>query len=135
MPIKISEKTIKSGFIEKVKKLSGQNIHKCFQCGTCGGACPMSAQLTTLPRQIIRMAQFGLEENIYACNTFWTCASCHNCSVNCPRGIDLAKVMEAIRLLSLRKNINHIEPSQLPAETLKELPQIAMVSCFRKMTS
>jgi heterodisulfide reductase subunit C2 len=135
MPIKISEKTIKSDFIEKVKKLSGQNIHKCFQCGACGGACPMSAQLATLPRQIIRMAQFGLEENINECNTFWTCASCHNCSVNCPRGIDLAKVMEAIRLLSLRKNVNHVEPSQLPAETIKELPQIAMVSCFRKMTS
>jgi heterodisulfide reductase subunit C len=135
MPIKISEKTIKNDFIEKVKKLSGQNIHKCFQCGTCGGACPMSGQLQTLPRQVIRMAQFGLEDQINECSTFWTCASCHSCSVNCPRGIDLAKVMEAIRQLSLRKNVNHVEPSKLPAETVKELPQIAMVSCFRKMTS
>lgn len=135
MPITISEKTIKSDFIEKVKKLSGQNIHKCFQCGTCGGACPMSGQLETLPRKIIRMAQFGLEEDIADSKTFWTCASCHTCSVTCPRGIDLAKVMEALRQLSLRKNVNYVEPSKLPPETVKEMPQIAMVSCFRKMTS
>lgn len=135
MPIAISEKTIKSEFIEKVKKLSGQNIHECFQCGTCGGACPMSGQLETLPRKIMRMAQFGLEDNIADSKTFWTCASCHTCSVTCPRGIDLAKVMEALRLLTLRKNINYLEPSKLSAQTVKELPQIAMVSCFRKMTS
>lgn len=135
MPITISEKTIKKDFIEKVEKLSGQDIHKCFQCGTCGGACPMSGQLETLPRKIMRLAQFGLEENIADCKTFWTCASCHTCSVTCPRGVDLAKVMEALRLLTLRKNINYLELSKLSAETIKEMPQIAMVSCFRKMTS
>jgi heterodisulfide reductase subunit C len=135
MPITISEKTIKKDFIEKVMKLSGQDIYQCFQCGTCGGACPMSGQLETLPRKIMRMAQFGLEEELSDSKTFWTCASCHTCSVICPRGVDLAKVMEALRLISLRKNINHLEPSKLPAETVKEMPQIAMVSCFRKMTS
>ncbi len=135
MPIEISEKTVKSEFIEKVAKLSGQNIYKCFQCGTCGGACPMSGQMDTMPRKIMRLAQFGLEDQVSDYKTFWMCASCHNCTVNCPRGIDLARVMEAIRLLTLRKNINRIEPSQLPAETVKELPQIAMVSCFRKLTS
>jgi heterodisulfide reductase subunit C len=55
--------------------------------------------------------------------------------VNCPRGIDLARVMEAVRLLTLRKNVNRIEPSKMIDEELKKLPQIAMVSCFRKMTS
>ena len=135
MPIKISQKNVKSDFLERIRKLSGQNIYKCFQCGTCGGACPMSGLLDRLPRQIIRMTQFGLEDEVLESKTCWTCASCHSCSVNCPRGIDLARVMEAIRLLTLRKNENHVEPSKLPAETVKEVPQIAMVSCFRKMTS
>jgi heterodisulfide reductase subunit C len=134
MPIQVSEKTVKRDFIEKVVKLSGQNIYKCFQCGTCGGACPMSDHMETVPRKIMRMAQLGMEEEVNSCSTFWTCASCHTCTVNCPRGIDLAKVMEAIRLLTLRKNVNYIEPSQMDAEDLKELPQIAMVSCFRKLT-
>lgn len=81
------------------------------------------------------MAQLGLEENVKESQTGWTCASCHTCSANCPRGIDLARVMEAVRLLTLRKNVNMIEPSKLPAETIRELPQIALVSCFRKLTS
>ncbi len=95
----------------------------------------MSGQMDRLPRQVMRMAQFGLEDDVIDSKTCWTCASCHTCSVNCPRGIDLARVMEAIRQLTLRKNENFVEPSQLPAEVVKELPQIAMVSCFRKMTS
>lgn len=135
MPIEISEKTIKHEFIEKVSQLSGQDIFQCFQCGTCGGACPMSGQMDTLPRRIMRMAQLGMEESVSGAGSSWTCASCHTCSANCPRGIDLARVMEAVRLLTLRKNINMIEPSRLSAETVRDLPQIALVSCFRKMTS
>ncbi len=135
MPIEISEKTIKHEFIEKVSQLSGQDIFMCFQCGTCGGACPMSGEMDTLPRRIMRMAQLGMEAEVSGSQTSWHCASCHTCTANCPRGIDLARVMEAVRLLTLRKNINMINPSSLPAETIKELPQIALVSCFRKLTS
>lgn len=135
MPIEISEKTVKNEFIEKVAKLSGQNIYKCFQCGTCGGACPMSGHMDTPPRRIMRMAQLGMEECVAESKTYWTCASCHTCTVSCPRGIDLARVMEAIRQLTLRKNVNMVEPSQLEEDVLKELPQIAMVSCFRKLTA
>jgi len=135
MPIEISEKTVKGEFIEKVMKLSGQNIYKCFQCGTCGGGCPMTDHMDTMPRKIMRMTQLGLEEAVEESKTSWTCASCHSCTVSCPRGIDLARVMEAIRQLTLRRNVDMVEPSKLDEETLRELPQIAMVSCFRKLTS
>ncbi len=134
MPIEISKKTVKNDFIDKVNELSGQNIYECMQCGMCTGSCPMTGQLDTLPRRVIRMIQLGLEEKVIDCKTFWTCASCYSCSVNCPRGIDLARVMEALRLLILRKNIDYIELSKLTAETVEELPQIAMVSGFRKLT-
>lgn len=135
MPIEISDKSIKHEFIERVGRLSGQDIYRCFQCGTCGGACPMSGQMETLPRRIMRMAQLGMEDRVSASGTGWTCASCHTCTVNCPRGIDLARVMEAVRLLTLRKNVNAIEPSRLSPDALRELPQVALVSCFRKLTS
>lgn len=136
MPIKLSSKTIKKEFIDKVVELSGQDIYKCFQCGTCGGACPMSAQLEIVPRRIVRMIQMGMEDALAEAKTCWTCASCHDCSVSCPRGIDLARVMEALRQLNLRKsNVDYVNPSELSRETVEELPQIAMVSCFRKLTS
>jgi heterodisulfide reductase subunit C len=95
----------------------------------------MSGHMDAPPRKIMRMAQLGMEECVGEAKGQWTCASCHTCTVNCPRGVDLARVMEAIRQLTLRKNVNIVEPSELDEEVLKELPQIAMVSCFRKLTS
>ncbi|MGD9033972.1 MAG: 4Fe-4S dicluster domain-containing protein [Desulfobacteraceae bacterium] len=135
MPIKISPKTIDRGHIEKIGELSGQNVHQCFQCGTCGGSCPMAHHMDALPRKIMHLLQLGLTQEIEMQNTCLVCSSCHACSVRCPRGVDLARVMEAIRLMTLRKNQNFIEPSQLPAKIMKEYPGIAMVSAFRKLTS
>jgi len=94
----------------------------------------MSDHMETVPRKMMRMAQLGLEEAVMDAKTCWTCASCHTCTVVCPRGIDLARVMEAVRLLTLRKNMNMVDVNT-QAEAAKEMPQIALVSCFRKLTS
>ena len=134
MPIKISPKTIKKEFISKLEELSGQNIQQCFQCGTCTASCPMLDQMDVTPRKIVHMAQLGLEEELEDLKTCWICASCHTCNVRCPRGVDLPRVMEALRQMTLRKNKNYVEPSQMPAEVVKETPQIAMVAGFRKLT-
>jgi len=135
MTVRLSTKTVDKDFIEKLKEVSGQSIHKCMQCGMCTGSCPMAEQFDTSPRRIMRMVQCGLEENIGEYKTFWTCASCYNCSVNCPRGIDIARVMETLRLLNLRKNTDFVKISEIPKETIEEMPQIALVSGFRKLTS
>ena len=135
MTIKVNHKTAKKDFIEKLEKLSGQNIQQCFQCGTCTGMCPMIEHMDVPPRKIVHMAQLGLEEELEDVEACWICASCHSCNVRCPRGVDLPKVMEALRLLSLRKNKNYIEPSKLDEETIKDCPQIALVAGFRKLTS
>ena len=135
MTIKVNLKTAKKDFIEKLEKLSGQNIQQCFQCGTCTGMCPMIEHMDAHPRKVMHMAQLGLEDMLEDIQSCWVCASCHSCNVRCPRGVDLPKVMEALRLLSLRKNKNYIEPSELDKETIKDCPQIALVSGFRKLTS
>jgi heterodisulfide reductase subunit C len=75
-----------------------------------------------------------LEEEIANSKTVWVCASCLACAVNCPRGFDLSKVMEAIRLLTLRKNVDQIRPEDISPQQRCELPQIAMVSGLRKFT-
>ena len=94
----------------------------------------MAANMDLSPRQIILLARLGLEEDIADSKTVWTCASCLTCTVNCPRGFDLSKIMEAIRLLTLRKNVDHVSPQDIPPEERYELPQIAMVSGLRKFT-
>ena len=134
MPLKISYRTIDAQFQNKVREISGQNFYKCFQCGTCAGSCPMNDHISATPRKLMAMLQLGLSDFLEDVNTPWVCASCHTCMVRCPRGIDIPKVMEAMRQISLRQNNNQIEPSNLQPEEVIDLPQIAMVSGFRKLT-
>jgi len=134
MPLKISTRTIDTALKRRVREISGETFSKCFQCGTCAGSCPMVEHLTATPRRIMALLQAGQREALEAVNTPWVCASCHTCMVRCPRGVDIPKVMEALRQIVLRKNINRIEPSNLEPEEVVDLPQIAMVSGFRKLT-
>lgn len=135
MSVTISSKRLRHESVEKVKELSGQNLQLCYQCGMCSGNCPAAPNMDISPRRIIELARLGLDEEIADSKTVWTCASCLACTVNCPRGFDLSKVMEAIRLLTLRKNIDRVRPEDIPPQERCDLPQIAMVSGLRKFTS
>lgn len=123
-----------SEFVKKIKELSGETLQLCYQCGLCSGNCPAAANMDLSPRQIIELARLGMEEEIARSRTVWTCASCLACVVNCPRGFDLSRLMEAIRLLTLRRAVNRVRPEDIPVEERCELPQIAMVSGLRKFT-
>jgi len=135
MTIPISGQTLSLKSIEKINELSGESVNVCMQCATCTGMCPMAQEMDFSPRKVMHFAQFGLIERMADINTYWKCASCHACSVKCPRGIDIAKVMEALRQQVLRTSTNYIEPSEIPAEVIAEMPQIALVAGFRKFTS
>jgi heterodisulfide reductase subunit C len=88
-----------------------------------------------LPSQIPRLVQLGQEEEVLRSKTIWLCASCFTCETRCPKGVDLAKIMEALRVMVLRKNVDQVSPLEIPRSILEELPQIALVSGFRKFTS
>ena len=135
MPLSISTQTSNDSLQRKVREISGEMFQKCYQCGTCSGSCPMMEHLTAAPRKIMALLQLGHEEALVGENTPWVCASCHTCMVRCPRGIDIPKVMEALRQLQLRDNVDRVSPESIASEVIKDAPQIAMVSCFRKLTS
>jgi heterodisulfide reductase subunit C len=121
--------------LERISELSGENVWECMQCGTCSAVCPMVESMAFTTRQGIHYLQFGMVEKVIDARIGEFCASCHECQVRCPRGIEVPKVFEAVRLLSLRKNDDLITLSEIPKETLEGAPQIAMVSAFRKLTS
>lgn len=135
MRVVLTAKKLHSDFVKKVEEISGQDLMSCYQCGKCSAGCPMAFAMDILPNQIIRLVQLGMEEDVAGAETLRLCASCITCAARCPRGVDLSRVMEAVRLLTLRKNINMVEPSTMAQETIAELPQIALVSSFRKFTS
>jgi heterodisulfide reductase subunit C len=115
--------------LDKVEELSGENLYACYQCGKCSAGCPMVEQMDLLPNQVILHVIRGNEEVVDA-KTPWVCAQCYQCGVRCPKEVDITKIMEALRLIKLRKNVNHIKLEKVK----KNLPQIAVVSATRKYT-
>ncbi len=121
-------------FRERVKELSGEKTDLCFQCGACSGGCPMTEEMDYLPSKVIRMAQLGMEEALET-KTIWVCTTCFNCEVRCPRGIDIANVMESLRQLVLREKYDRVSLTDLSDEQLRTLPQVAIISSLRKLTA
>jgi heterodisulfide reductase subunit C len=126
--------TVTSAALEKVVEISGQNIYRCMQCGTCTAVCPMTNGMEITPQRAVALLQHGALEPLMESRAPWMCASCLTCQVRCPRGIELPRVMEAIRQLVLRRNRDHLSPCDLGARALSELPQAALVAGFRKLT-
>lgn len=135
MAIKISVKTVKGPLAAKIREISGEDPNMCFQCGLCAGSCPMTGEMEVFTRKVMHMLQLGLADEVITQKMAYLCASCHTCQVRCPRGIDIPKVIEALRLLSLRKGENFIAPESISAERMKELPQAALVAGLRKFTA
>jgi heterodisulfide reductase subunit C len=87
-----------------------------------------------LPNQVIRLAQLGIED-VLESQTIWSCAACLTCVARCPKGIDLPRIMESLRLISIERRGDHLDVSRLPAEMVDELPQLALIGGFRKFTT
>jgi heterodisulfide reductase subunit C len=135
MRINISQRKIKDNFVFKVQELSGQNLLACYQCGKCSAGCPAVSQMDILPNQIIRYAQLGFKDDLLKSRAIWICASCMTCNARCPKGINIAEVIEALRQILLRKRMDHVKLDKLTDEEKENVPPIALVSSFRKFTS
>ena len=135
MRINLSQRKIKSPFVAKVQELSGQNLLTCYQCGKCSAGCPAVSQMDILPNQIIRYAQLGFKDELLKSKAIWVCASCMTCNARCPKGINIAEVIEALRQILLRKREDHLKVEKLSDTEKSDVPPIAMVSSMRKFTS
>ncbi len=134
MKVSLTLKKVNSEFIQKIVEVSGVNVFACYQCGRCSASCPLVEEMDILPNQMVRLVQLGNEEVLNTA-TPWICATCFSCTARCPLGIDIAKLAEALRSISLRKNIDKVKINQISFDELMKLPQIALVSNFRKNTS
>lgn len=94
----------RSAFLSDVDRESGQRIMDCYQCGKCTAGCPAAASVDLTPRQVLRGIQLGLADEVLDSSMIWLCISCQTCTARCPCEIDIAKVMEALRLMATREN-------------------------------
>ncbi len=125
---------MQNDFIRKVAEISGENLFNCYQCGNCSAGCPAVDEMDLLPNQVVRFLQLGLSEEVKDCKSMWVCAACTMCHARCPKGVDISKIMEALRVLRLREvgAKPRIDVTDFSEEYLERAPQIAMISGYRK---
>lgn len=112
---------------------SGVNPLKCMRCGKCSGTCPSYGEMEYHPHQFVYMVETGDIEPLMKSKSIYKCLSCFACVDRCPRGVEPAKLIEAVRLEVLRKQgANRLKADDIPSIIDDETPQQALVSAFRK---
>lgn len=105
----IQQDRLRPSMIQAVEELSGQDVKSCYQCGKCSAGCPIAADMELPPNQVMRLLQLGLVDDALRSRTIWLCASCETCTTRCPREVDLAAVMDALRNIALREGVRSPE--------------------------
>lgn len=94
-----------SDWLTEVNLSSGENASSCYQCKSCSSGCPVSFAMDILPHQIIHMVRMGLKDEVLKSASIWLCASCETCTTRCPNDIDVAKIIDTLRMASLKSNL------------------------------
>ena len=120
---------------ELVKQISGVNPLKCMKCGKCSGTCPAYDEMEYHPHQFVGMVETGDIEPLLESESLYKCLSCFACVERCPRGVEPAKVVEAVRLTAVRRQgKNRMTANDIPSIIEEDTPQQLLVSAFRKYT-
>jgi heterodisulfide reductase subunit C len=134
MRIRISAASVRGEFVQQIEAISGESLLACNQCGKCSSGCPVAFSMDLLPNQVIRLAQLGIED-VLESQAIWTCAACLTCVSRCPKGIDLPRLMEAMRQIQMERCGSQMQADSLTPEFIAEIPQLALIGGFRKYTN
>ena len=118
---------------EQILRTSGVNVLKCMRCGKCSATCPSYDEMEYHPHEFVYMVEKGNIEPLMESKSLYKCLSCFACVERCPRGVEPANVIEAVRLMKIRQQgASHMTANDVPALLDEDLPQQAIVSAFRK---
>ena len=118
---------------EQVLRMSGVDPKKCMRCGKCSGSCPSYDEMEYHPHQFVYIVERGELEPLLKSPSLFKCLSCFACVERCPRGVEPAKLVEALRLCVIRqKGQDRLKPDDIPALLDDEMPQQALMSALRK---
>ena len=120
---------------DEILRRSGVNPIKCMKCGKCSATCPSYAKMDILPHRFVRSVSDGMIKPLMESETLWSCLSCFACNERCPRGVEPARLIEAVRVeVTRRQNRDYIKPDDIPeiVENDDGIPQQLIVSAFRK---
>jgi heterodisulfide reductase subunit C len=83
---------------------SGKDLYECFSCGTCTAGCP-ERELDALysPRKVIKNVLLGMKDPVFGNKFVDICSSHHRCLTQCPQGVEIPRLMNAIKNIAIRE--------------------------------
>ena len=118
---------------EQILRMSGVDPRKCMKCGKCTATCPAYDEMEYHPHQFVSMVRMGKIEELMNSQSIYKCMSCFACLERCPRNVEPAKLIEAVRLAVIRQQgMSHMTANDVPALLDPQLPQQAIVTAMRK---
>jgi Fe-S oxidoreductase len=92
--------TLSGALAARIRSGSGENPYKCYQCKKCSTGCPVAQFADVHPAQIMRAVQLGDEAMSVDSRFIWLCTGCETCTTRCPQGIDVAAIMDELRIIA-----------------------------------
>ncbi len=105
MRIEENNVNIDSSFALEVQKRSGENVFLCYQCRKCASGCPLREMMDSSPTEFMRFVQLGMKDKAMTDSTVWRCTSCQTCTTRCPQGIDIAHVIDTVKMMAQDERI------------------------------
>ena len=118
---------------EQILRMSGVNPLRCMRCGKCSATCPNYDEMEYHPHHFVYLVERGDIERLMESESIYKCLTCFACVERCPRGVEPAKVVEAIRVEAVRRQgMNHMKADDIPAKLDDDMPGQALMTAMRK---
>ena len=118
---------------EQILRMSGAEVRKCMRCGKCSATCPSYDEMEYHPHQFVAMVNEGNIEKLMESESIYKCLTCFACVERCPRGVEPAKVVEAVRHEVIRlQGKNHLKADDIPAKLDEDTPGQLLMTAMRK---
>lgn len=92
-------------FLKQVNDKIKMNVNLCYQCRKCSAGCPMAYAMDYTPAQLIHAIRLGLKDIVLNSKTMWMCSSCYTCTTRCPQEVEIAKVMDMVKMIAVAEGI------------------------------
>lgn len=99
MTTKVSE------LVAQVESLAHTHVADCYQCGKCTAGCPQGGAMDTGPTRLIRLVQTDNVLEAAKCESVWQCVSCLTCTTRCPKEVNIAGVVDALKQISIEQGV------------------------------
>ena len=93
-------------FRKVIETNSGAESNLCWACVSCDNECPVNVATNRLsPRKIVRLANYGLLDELLGEPEIWYCLTCYRCFDACPNRVKPVEVIQFVREEALRHKI------------------------------